>query len=163
MNVTSLSRVSTINALLIATLPVVVVAIIGGMVTAPNIPVWHASLVKPSFNPPNAVFGPVWTLLYGMMAYAFFRLLTGHPRPLIGSAVTAYGIQLALNCAWSFAFFGAHNPGLGLIVVIAMWISILATMVLFWRLDRIAGALFVPYLAWVSFATLLNAAIWRLN
>ena len=163
MNVTSLSRVSPISAFLIATLPVVTVALIGGLVTAPNIPVWHASLVKPFFNPPNAVFGPVWSLLYGMMAYALFRVLTGNPRLQVSPAITAYGIQLVLNCAWSLAFFGAHNPGLGLVVSIALWIGVLATMVLFWRLDRIAGALFVPYIAWVSFATLLNAAIWRLN
>ena len=163
MNVTSLSRVSPVSAFLIATLPVVAVAIIGGAVTAPNIPVWHAALLKPSFNPPNAVFGPVWSLLFGMMAYAFYRVLTGQPKVLQGAAVTAFGVQLALNCAWSFAFFGAHSPGLGLVVSIALWIGVLATMVLFWRLDRISGALFVPYLAWVGFATLLNAAIWRLN
>lgn len=147
-----------------AILPVAAAGTLGNLATLPNIPTWYAGLVKPSFNPPNWVFGPVWTVLYIAMAYAFFRILRLRPAPPDRNlAIAMFFIQIVLNAAWSFAFFAAHSPALGLGVVALLWLSVLATLVVFWQADRLAGLLFVPYLAWVSFAALLNVAIWRLN
>jgi translocator protein len=137
---------------------------VGSMATLPNIPTWYAGLVKPSFNPPNWIFGPVWSLLYLMMAYAFWRILRSDPQaPGRGAAIGLFLVQLALNAFWSVAFFGMHNPLLGLGVVIALEIAILATIVLFRRLDPPAGWILVPYACWVAFASVLNAAILLLN
>ena len=140
-----------------------VAAGIGGMVTAPNIPSWYAGLAKPSWNPPNWVFGPVWTALYLSMAVAAWLVWrqggwAGAARPLI-----VFGAQLLLNVLWSCLFFGLHRPGLAFGEVLVLWALILVTMVLFWQRSRLAGVLFVPYLAWVTFASALNFAVWRLN
>jgi len=150
--------------LLIAVLPVVAASVAGGLVTRANIPIWYADLAKPGFTPPNWLFAPVWTSLYGLMAYALWRILS-LPRTQPGrtAAVTLFFVQLALNSLWSFAFFGAQSPLAGLIVVIALIMAILAMIVPFWKLDRGAALLLVPYLVWVSYATLLNGAIWQLN
>lgn len=149
---------------LLAIAPVLAANVLGSIATIPNIPGWYAGLVKPSFNPPNWIFGPVWTTLYVMMAYAFFRVLR-QPRFTAGRsrAIGAFLVQIVLNALWSFAFFAAHSPLAGLVVVVLLWLCILWTMLEFWRLDTLAGALLAPYLAWVSFATLLNFMIWRLN
>jgi benzodiazapine receptor len=149
---------------LVATVPVGLAALLGGLATAPNIPTWYVHLAKPWFTPPNFVFGPAWTVLYAMMAYAIWRILgraaMTHGR---GAAIATFFVQLALNMAWSFAFFGAHSPLLGLVVIVPLWLSIAATMAQFWNIDRVAGLLFVPYLAWVSFASALNYSIWTMN
>jgi tryptophan-rich sensory protein len=143
-------------ALLAATLAVGFVA---SLVTVPNIPSWYEGLHKPSFNPPNGVFAPVWTALYVLMAIAAWRVWRkAGPRPL-----GLYALQLALNGAWSFIFFGAHAVGAALAEIVLLLALVLATMGSFWRKDRIAGLLFLPYAAWVLFAGALNAAIWRLN
>jgi len=136
------------------------VAALGSWSTVPEIPHWYAGLVKPGFNPPSWVFGPVWTALYAAMAVAAWRVwrLAGMARPL-----ALFFVQLALNCAWSFLFFRAHELGLALADSVAMLVMIVWTGLAFYRRDRIAGALFVPYAAWVSFATVLNAAVWQLN
>ncbi len=149
---------------LIAVLPVVAVAVAGSLVTSPNIPTWYASLQKPSFTPPNWAFPVAWTLLYAMMAYALWRILS-LPKGLPGrvAAIAAFFLQLALNSLWSFAFFGAQSPIVGLVVIAALIVAILATIVSFWKLDRPAALLLVPYLAWVAYATALNGTIWRLN
>lgn len=126
---------------------------------------WYASLTKPSWNPPSWVFGPVWTTLYVMMATAFWLVwrdrtaAVGHRR----HAMLAYGVQFALNLLWSPAFFALHNPGLALVVIVALWLCIAWTIRAMWRVRPIAGALLLPYLAWVSFATVLNATLWWLN
>lgn len=149
---------------LIAILPVAAAGALGSLATAPNIPTWYAGLAKPGFTPPNAVFAPVWTLLYAMMAYAVWRILGGPAgEPGRRRALTAFFVQLALNAAWSWAFFGAHSPLAGLVVILALLAAIAATIRLFWPLDRIAAWLLVPYLAWVGYATALNLQIWRLN
>lgn len=140
-----------------------VAAGIGGWVTAPNIPNWYADLAKPSWNPPNWVFGPVWTALYLGMAVAGWSVWrqggwAGAARPL-----GMFGAQLALNVLWSCLFFGLHRPDLAFVEVLTLWALILATTVLFWRRSVTAGVLFVPYLAWVTFASVLNFAVWRLN
>ena len=144
--------------------PVALVAVSASLVTRPNIPDWYAGLAKPAFTPPNWLFPVAWTLLYAMMALAVWRILAlpGN-RPGRRAAVAAFFAQLALNGLWSFAFFGARSPLAGLVVILALIAAILATMRLFWRLDRVAALLLAPYLAWVAYATVLNGAIWRLN
>lgn len=133
----------------------------GGRITTPNIPGWYAGLIKPSFNPPNGVFMPVWTTLYVLMAVAAWRVWgkTGLRLRLHGPWLA----QLALNFAWSFIFFGLHAPLPALLELGVLWVAILVTMVAFGRIDRLAGWLLIPYLCWVSFAGVLNFWIWQLN
>ena len=158
------ARLSPIAAALLSGAVVFVAATIGNLATMPAIPTWYAGLVKPSFNPPNWLFGPVWGLLYAMMAVAFWRVLRQPvEEPARAAAIAAFLVQMTLNALWSVAFFTAQNPPLGFAVIAALWIAIVATIALFARLDRVAARLLVPYLAWVSFAALLNGAIWRLN
>jgi benzodiazapine receptor len=129
---------------------------VAGLATSASVTAWYPQLAKPSWTPPGWLFGPVWTVLYIMMAVAGWRVW----RRVGWSAPHAlFAIQLALNIAWSFSFFAARNPVAGLINIAALWCAIVATTIVFARIDRVAGALFVPYLAWVSFATALNAAI----
>jgi tryptophan-rich sensory protein len=163
MQSTQIHRQPTLGAALIAILPVAIAAVAGSLVTTPNISGWYVHLVKPSFTPPNAVFGPVWTLLYIAMAYAFFRILRLPTAERWPAPVVGFLVQIALNGLWSFAFFGTHSPAAGLAVIVPLWASIALTLVLFWRLDRVAGALLLPYLVWVSYASALNFAIWQLN
>ena len=136
------------------------VSALGGWATAKSVGTWYQGLAKPAFNPPDWVFAPVWTVLYLMIAVAGWRAWRrGVSRP----ALTVYAVQLALNLSWSFVFFGARLIGPALPVIAALLAAIVANAIVFWRVDRWAGALLVPYAAWVSFATLLNAALWRLN
>jgi translocator protein len=128
-----------------------------GFLTAQSVVTWFPTLVKPSFNPPAWVFAPVWTTLYIMMALAAWLVWLRK-----GSLVLFY-VQLALNFAWSLLFFGLHSPALALVDIVALWVAILLTLLAFWKVDRRAGWLLVPYLAWVSFASVLNASIWWLN
>ena len=121
---------------------------------------WYAGLVKPVFNPPNWVFGPAWSILYILIAIAGWRLWENHRS---SDAMKIWWVSLALNFMWSPAFFGIESISLALVVVIAMLLSIAAFIAKAWNLDRLAAWLFVPYAAWVSFATLLNASIWWLN
>ncbi|MBZ6077698.1 TspO/MBR family protein [Microvirga puerhi] len=153
-----------VQRFLIAVLPVAAAGVLGTIATTPNIPTWYAGLAKPGFTPPNWLFGPVWTLLYALMAYALWRILSlPSDRPGRRTAIAAFFVQLVLNALWSWAFFGAHSPLAGLVVIAALLIAIIATIHAFWPLDRTAAGLLVPYLAWVIYATALNAAIWRLN
>ncbi|MGU3536362.1 TspO/MBR family protein [Methylobacterium sp. A54F] len=151
-----------------AILPVAATAAIGSVSTQAEIPGWYASLNKPVFNPPDWVFPVAWTVLYTMIAVAAWRLLGARPRTGPGRrgwnlAVAAFAVQLALNAAWTPVFFTAHAIGAGLVVVVVLLIMVLWTIRLTWRFDRAAAWLLVPYAAWVAFATLLNAAILRLN
>jgi len=148
---------------LLAFAPVVIAAALGNAATIPSLPVWYAGLAKPPLNPPNWIFGPVWTALYLAMAYALYRILSTPPSKARRWAILAFAGQLALNMCWSFAFFGAQNPTLGLVVVVAMEAAIIATVFLFGRLDKTAARLLWPYAAWVGFASYLNAGIWWLN
>jgi tryptophan-rich sensory protein len=137
---------------------------LGQLATFPSLEPWCASLHKPWFNPPNAVFAPVWTALYALMAFAFWRVLRLPPRtPGRGAAIAAFLGQLALNVAWSFLFFAAQNPALGLIDVVPQCALIVLTIAFFWPLDRLAALCLVPLALWVGFAALLNVAIWRMN
>lgn len=136
---------------------------IGGAVTTPKIPGWYATLAKPSWNPPNGVFGPVWSALYLGMAVAAWLVWRQGGLPGARLPLTLFGVQLLLNVLWSVIFFGLQNPSLAFGEVLILWAAIAATMVTFWRRSRVAGLLLAPYLAWVSFASALNFVIWRLN
>jgi len=138
------------------------VAAIGGLVTIQAIPTWYRALRKPSWNPPDALFAPVWTTLYVMMGVALIVARRAAPERTapLGSV---FGLQLALNLAWSLVFFGRQDTQAGLAVIGLLWIAIVATIAEFSKARRLAAALLLPYLAWVSFATLLNEQIWQLN
>ena len=121
---------------------------------------WYAGLRKPAWNPPNWLFAPVWTLLYAMMAVAAWLVW----REVGLSGETAlFVVQLALNAAWTWLFFGLRRPGLAFADIVALWLAILATLLAFWSVRPFAGLLLAPYFAWVTFAAALNAALWRLN
>ncbi|MBP6876015.1 MAG: tryptophan-rich sensory protein [Candidatus Eisenbacteria bacterium] len=124
---------------------------------------WYQEIPKPSWTPPGWLFGPVWTALYLMMAFAAWLVWrTRASRAVIGP-IAVYVLQLALNGLWSYLFFGLRRFGLALVDLVALWALIAITIVLFWRIRRLAGALLLPYLAWVTFAGFLNHAIWALN
>ena len=123
---------------------------------------WYAGLEKPSWNPPSWVFGPVWTTLYVLMGVASWLVWDRH-RGAAQAALTLFVVQLIANALWSWLFFGIQSPFLAFIDIVVLWLLIVATTIAFWRLRPIAGALLLPYLAWVTFATALNFAIWRLN
>jgi translocator protein len=138
-------------------------SILGQIATYPNLSPWFAGLAKPSFNPPNWVFAPVWTTLYALMAFALWRILRLRGSSLRTTAVSLFFIQLALNAAWSWMFFWAHSPLLGLINIIPQFLAVLATIAAFARLDRLAAWCLVPLALWVSYASILNFWLWRLN
>jgi len=138
-------------------------AFVGNFFTVSSIPTWYASLNKPSFSPPNWLFGPAWTVLYVLMAIAAFLVWKKRKESETKSSLCFYFAQLLLNSAWSVAFFGLQNPFLGFLVIIILWLLIVITMVKFWKIERVAGLLFIPYILWVSFATILNFAVWQLN
>ncbi|MFD1981524.1 TspO/MBR family protein [Mesorhizobium newzealandense] len=129
-----------------------------GYVTLPG--AWYASLAKPPFNPPNWVFGPAWTLLYALIAIAGWRTWLHEPT---GAAMKIWGVQLFLNFLWSPTFFGARMVGLAFVVIVLLLASIVLFIASVWNRDRTSGWLFVPYAAWVAFATLLNASLLWLN
>jgi len=131
---------------------------LAGMASPPG--EWYATLAKPEWNPPAWIFGPVWTLLYMLMAVAAWLVWkrNGWQRPL-----WLYLVQLALNAAWTPVFFGANQIGWAFVEIIALWAAILVTMLAFLRVSKAAGWMLVPYLAWVSFAAFLNFSLWRLN
>jgi tryptophan-rich sensory protein len=136
----------------------------GGLFTSPAIPGWYAALQKPAFNPPNWIFGPVWTALYIMMGVAAFLVWDrGWRRPGVRHALAVFAAQLVLNVLWSALFFGARSPAAALVDIFALWLGILASIILFARVSKAGAVLMVPYLLWVSFAAVLNVAIVALN
>lgn len=139
------------------------VGIVGPVFTAAAIPEWYVYLVKPFFSPPNWLFAPVWTTLYALMGIAAYRVWVRRKQPGAWRALTTYGVQLALNGIWTPVFFGARDPVLGLVVIIALLCMLALTIYRFARIDRTAAWLLAPYIAWVAFATVLNAAIVILN
>lgn len=124
---------------------------------------WYDALAKPAWTPPDAVFGPVWTTLYVLMGVAAWLVWRRGGLAGAGAALAVYGLQLALNAAWSWLFFGRQAIGAALVDIVLLWLAIALTLVLFRRHDRVAGWLIVPYLLWVTYAAALNAAIWRMN
>lgn len=149
------------NQWLMLALFVAVVVIGGGVIGIFNAPSeWYAALAKPAFNPPDWVFAPVWFVLYGVIGVAGWRVWRQRDG---GGALVVWWVQLGLNFLWSPIFFTARDIGLALAVIVALWLTIVGFILLAWRVDRTAALLFLPYLAWVSFATLLNASILWLN
>lgn len=137
---------------------------VAGFFTSSSVNGWFQSLNKPSFNPPSWLFGPVWTTLYILMGIAFYLVwVAPADEQLKRRAQAFYFIQLALNFAWSFIFFSAKQPGWAVVDIVLLWVMILATILQFRRISPAAAWLLVPYICWVSFATVLNTAIWRLN
>lgn len=130
---------------------------------------WYVALQKPAWNPPNGVFAPVWTTLYaligvsGWLAWREVWEKRAAAAALGRTAFVFYAAQLALNAAWSWLFFGLHRPGVAFAEILLMWVAILANTVAFWRVRPLAGALLLPYLAWVTFAAVLNGTLWRMN
>ena len=142
-----------------------VVGYLSGMVTRDSITTWYPTLFKPSFNPPNWIFAPVWTILYIMMGVAGGMVWNRMEQDAenVKKAFMFFIIQLALNAIWSLLFFYLHNPFLSLIEIVLLWLLIFETYTQFKKIDKVAGMLLVPYLAWVSFAMVLNGSIWWLN
>jgi len=136
---------------------------LGAVATASSVGTWYQSLHKPAITPPDWLFGPVWTLLYVMIAMAGWLVWRAPEAPGRKAALTAYATQLALNLAWSFLFFGARMIGVALADILLLLAAVLVNVVRFWRIDRIAAALLVPYALWVAFASVLTFALWRLN
>ena len=135
---------------------------ISGFLTVSEISGWYTALNKPSFNPPNYLFGPVWTLLYLLMGVSLFLVLEAKINSK-RNALVFFFVQLTLNFFWSILFFREHQVALALADIVALWLGILMTIVTFYKINRVAGLLQIPYLLWVSFATLLNASIFYLN
>lgn len=138
--------------------------VIGSVFTVSAIPDWYAGLVKPALNPPSWVFGPVWTTLYFLMGIAAFLLWRkGFERKDVKMALGLFSVQLFLNAIWSIIFFGLHNPGWALVDIILLWLAIIWTIIVFYRISRSTAWLLAPYILWVSFAAYLNYSIWMLN
>ncbi|MEN9407517.1 MAG: hypothetical protein RLZZ455_733 [Candidatus Parcubacteria bacterium] len=138
---------------------------VGSSFTFDSLSNWYPTLIKPSFQPPNYLFGPVWTTLYFLMGVAFYDVWvkhTGRSSNWLG-AVTFFLIQIILNTLWSIVFFGLHQIGVALLVILVLWFMILLCIIAFSRVSKIAAILLVPYILWVSFASVLNAAIYFLN
>jgi tryptophan-rich sensory protein len=138
------------------------VGIIAGLLTAQSVRTWYPALAKPWFTPPGWVFGPAWFLLYLLMGIALY-LVWQKEGSLATQAATVFFVQLFLNGLWSLVFFGLRSPFWAFIEIIVLWMAILSTMILFWRLVPTASSLLVPYLLWVSFAAVLTFSVWRLN
>jgi benzodiazapine receptor len=134
---------------------------LGSLVTRPALEPWYAGLAKPPWTPPNWVFAPAWTTLFALMAVAAW--LVWRRAGLVSTPLALFLLQLLLNVAWSWLFFGRQSPGTAMIEIVVLWGAILATTLEFWRVDRLAGWLLLPYLAWVAFAAALNFSIWRRN
>ena len=136
---------------------------LGSIATTPNIPTWYAGLAKPPLNPPSWLFAPVWTTLYVLMGVAGFLVWQRRDHPAAKTGLALFGVQLGLNLAWSWVFFAFHALGLSVVVIAALWLSILGTIERFYRVRPLAAYLLVPYIAWTSFAAYLTGAFWYLN
>lgn len=136
---------------------------IGNLATISNIPTWYAELEKPLLNPPNFVFGPVWTVLYLLIAVSLYLVWTHKTTTSKKAAYVAFGAQIVLNALWSLVFFGLHSPELGILVIMLLVGAIVATILIFRRFSKPAAYLLIPYLAWVCFAAYLTIGVAALN
>ncbi len=158
------SKTNIFSILLASIIICQMAGIIGSVFTTPAIPTWYASINKPSFNPPNWIFAPVWTTLFLLMGIALFLVWRkGFKRKDIKIAFSVFIFQLVLNVLWSFLFFGLQSPFAAFIEIIFLLLAILITIILFFRIYWVAGVMLIPYILWVSFASVLNFAIWKLN
>ena len=154
-----------ITRILVVVVTCLAIGYFSGMVTRSAIITWYPTLVKPSFNPPNWIFAPVWSMLYIMMGVAAGLVWNriDHEKETVKNALIFFAVQLGLNALWSFLFFGLKNPLLAGVEIIILWLMIYETYTKFAKINSIAGYLFLPYLLWVSFAMVLNGSIWWLN
>ena len=157
------SRTQRLTGVLISILIALAAGFIGNLLGMDAVVHWYSTLDKPSWNPPNWLFGPVWTLLYVLMGTAAYLVWEKTKDSARRSVLVIYGVQLVLNAAWSIIFFTFKQPALAFGEIILLWIAIVATIIVFWRIRPLAGVLLLPYLAWVSFASALNLSIWLLN
>ncbi len=156
--------IKEIPQLVVSLIIVFVAGGIGTIFTLSQIPTWYAALVKPSWAPPNWVFGPVWTTLYVLIGIALFLVWReGINRKDVKIALSIFAVQLILNVLWSVIFFGYNSLFGGLITVIILWIAILANIIAFYRVSKPAGLLLIPYIIWVSIASYLNYSVYILN
>jgi len=140
------------------------VGVLGSVFTTPSISGWYATLQKPAFNPPNWIFAPVWIALFFLMGVSLYLILKKDLKNKeVKKGLLAFIIQLFLNVSWSFLFFYLHSPFLAFLDILILWLAITLTIVQFRKIDKTASYLLLPYLTWVTFATLLNFSIWRLN
>ncbi len=155
----------TINIikLIVALILPLAIGAIAGRFTAKSVPGWYASLNRPAINPPNWVFGPVWTVLYILMGFSFYLIWIQPVGNLRTMAIVIYLLQLFLNFGWSFLFFYFKRTGFALTEIIILWLAILAMLFMFYKIRPVAAYINIPYLLWVSFATFLNAAYYHLN
>ena len=149
--------------LLLSLLVVFAACALGSVVTFPSIAGWYAGLAKPSFNPPNWVFGPVWTLLFTLMGVSLYMVWESRQKRSKRTAYILFGLQLTLNVLWSAVFFGLHQPDFALAVIVALLAAVVATIVAFWPFSRTAAILLMPYALWICFASALNGAVSILN
>jgi len=140
-----------------------VIGALGAAVVATSVDTWYADLAKPPFTPPDRLFGPVWTVLYVLMAIAAWRVWRAADRDTRRGPLTLFALQLALTLGWTVVFFGLQKIGAAVATIVVLDVGVVVTTLAFRSIDRWAGLLMVPYLAWVVFATVLNIAIWRLN
>ena len=139
-------------------------AYLGSALTTPSIGTWYATINKPAFNPPNYLFAPVWTSLFLLMGIAFFLILKeGKDKKYFRAAYLSFGAQLFLNVYWSFLFFFAHEPTLAFFGLVSLWSMIIVNIYYFFQIKKTAAYLLFPYILWVTFAGVLNYAIWSLN
>ncbi len=138
--------------------------VIGSVFTAPAIPGWYATLAKPSFTPPNWIFGPAWITLYALMGVSAFMVWReGWNKREVRMALGVFVVQLILNALWSVMFFGLRSPLAGFLVIVLLWVLIALTMAFFRKVSLAAALLLLPYILWVGYASVLNYSIWRLN
>lgn len=154
---------SDITKLVIAILIPLALGAIAGRFTAQAVPEWYASLNRPSFNPPNWIFGPVWTILYILLGISLYMIWKQVPSKERNKALWIFSIQMFLNFIWSFVFFYFNQIGIALAVIIALWISIVFMIFSFYKIKPLAAYLNTPYLLWVTFASALNAGYYILN
>jgi tryptophan-rich sensory protein len=157
-------KINNLAKLLTAIVVCELAGIVGSVFTAPSIPTWYAGIIKPSFNPPSWVFGPVWTTLFALMGIAAFLVWKkGFDRRDVKIALAIFLGQLVLNTLWSIIFFGLHSPGGAFVEIVFLWLAILATIIVFYKISKPAAWLLLPYILWVTFAGYLNYSIYMLN
>lgn len=157
-------KIKHIYRLITAIVACQLAGVIGSLFTMSSVSTWYQTLNMPALSPPSWVFGPAWITLYFLMGVSLFLVWQkGWKKKKVKVAMKVFGVSLALNALWSIFFFGMQNPGLALIDIVLLWITILASIILFHKISKPASYLLIPYILWVSFATYLNYAIWVIN
>jgi len=150
--------------LVLCIIGVELVGILSSFLSLGSLDIWYSSLIRPSFNPPSWIFGPVWTILYAMIgASLYFFMMSKGKKKDKKTAYWIFGIQILLNFIWSPIFFGMHNIFLAVIVIALLWLAIIFTFLAFYKISKTSAWLLVPYWFWVSFASILNFSLWMLN